>query len=150
MIQQRSVDIEIVINAPPARVFDAWTNPVELATWWGDESSYHMTRCEIDLRQGGKWAAHGVFHQNQKPFTISGEFLTVDKPFDLAFTWNESWSPGTTSMVEFIFMIDLNGTLCKIRHVGDATGEAAEGHRSGWLQVFNWLKAHLEPAPVPE
>jgi uncharacterized protein YndB with AHSA1/START domain len=149
-MQQRSVDIELVVNATPERVFDAWTNPVELSTWWGDESSYRMTRCEVDLKRGGKWAAHGVFNANNKPFTISGEYLSVDRPFTLAFTWNQSWTPETTTMVEFIFMIDLNGTLVKVRHVGDPSSEAAEGHRVGWVQVFGWLKEHLEPAPVPE
>ena len=146
---QRSVEIERVINAPPERVFDAWTNPIELATWWGDEEAYHMTRCEMDLQPKGKWAAHGIFHANKSPFTISGEILTADRPFALAFTWNQSWTPGATTMVELTFMTDLNGTLLKVRHVGDQTSEAAENHRQGWELVLAWLKAHLEPVPAP-
>ena len=145
---QRSVDVEMVVNATTDRVFDAFTNPIELCTWWGDEEQYHMTRCDLDLRKSGKWEMHGVFHQNDKPFTISGEYINVDRPFNLAFTWIQSWTPGVKTMVDITFMTDLNGTLVKVRHLSDPTEEAADGHRKGWEMVLGWLKAHLEPAPV--
>jgi uncharacterized protein YndB with AHSA1/START domain len=143
---QRTVDFELVIKAMPDRVFDAWTTASELETWWGDEEYYHMNRCDIDLRRGGAWSAQGVFHTNNKPFTISGEYLSIDRPFTLAFTWKQSWTPEIVTMVEFVFMRDLNGTLCRVRHVGDPNAEAAEGHRQGWEMVFGWLKKHLEPS----
>lgn len=142
---QRSVNVELIIHAPPERVFEAWTNPVELARWWGDDEFYRVIRCEMDLRPGGKWAAHGVFKANDKPFTISGEIMSVDAPFGLAFTWHQSWTPGVLTMIEFFFMRDLEGTLVKVRHVGDLTDDAADGHRKGWEQVFGWMKAYIEP-----
>jgi uncharacterized protein YndB with AHSA1/START domain len=145
---QRTVEVDMVINASPEKVFEAWTNPVELATWWGAEESYHMTKCDLDPTPGGQWAAHGVFHSNNAPFTISGEYLTIDRPFNLAFTWNQSWTPGVMTMVDFTFMTDLNGTLIKVRHLSDPNEEAADGHRKGWQEVLSWLKAHLEPKPA--
>src|SRR5690242_17254642 len=110
---QRTIEIEMIINAMPDRVFDAWTQPEELASWWGDQAYYHMNRCECDVRRGGAWAAHGVFHESGRQFTISGEYLSIDRPFTLAFTWRQSWTPDVMTMVEFVFMRDLNGTLCK-------------------------------------
>lgn len=145
---QRGVEIETVINATRERVYEAWTNPIELGTWWGDESAYHMSRCEADLTPKGNWAAHGIFHQNNTPFIISGEYLTIDRPFNLAFTWNEDWKPGITTMVDLTFMTDLNGTLLKVRHMSDPNPESIEEHQRAWESILAWLKKHLEPAPM--
>jgi len=148
---QRSVLVETVINAAPERVFDAWANPGELTTWWGDDEHYRITRCDSDLRPGGKWSAQGVFHEDKSPLNVSGEYLTIDRPFDLAFTWRENGNPQMT-MVELIFMRDLNGTLMKVRHVGDPDEKSAEKHRDFWVQALSWLKARYEkidPDPEP-
>lgn len=145
---QRTIQTELVINETPERVFQAWTDPVEFTQWWGSQETYHMVRGEMDLQRGGKWTAHGLMHPENKPFTISGSILSVDPPFNLAFTWIESWDPHTITMVELIFMKDLNGTLIRCRHVGDPTAEAAENHRQAWQSMFSWLKTHIEPTPV--
>jgi uncharacterized protein YndB with AHSA1/START domain len=41
-----------VFNAPRRLVFDAWTRPEHVKRWWGPPS-FMLTVCEIDLRPGG-------------------------------------------------------------------------------------------------
>lgn len=43
-----------LIDAPPERVFDAWTNPASLEQWWGPRGFTTITE-SIDLRPGGAW-----------------------------------------------------------------------------------------------
>jgi uncharacterized protein YndB with AHSA1/START domain len=52
----QEVLITRILEAPRARVFRAWTDPDEVAAWYGPE---HMEapreRIRIDLRVGGRW-----------------------------------------------------------------------------------------------
>lgn len=43
-----------IIDAPPALVWRAWTEPELFKRWWGPKD-YSSPVCEIDLRVGGKY-----------------------------------------------------------------------------------------------
>ena len=73
------VTCEIFIAAPPARVFQAITDPRQLPQWWGTKEIYRVTSFESDLRVHGKWASKGVSN-NGETFQVSGEYLEVDPP----------------------------------------------------------------------
>jgi uncharacterized protein YndB with AHSA1/START domain len=147
----RSVIVETEISAPPEKVYEAWINPQEVIQWWGDDTYYRIAGGDVDARVGGKWNVHGIFHKDQVPFTICGEYLRLEPAKTLLFTWNQSWLEGASTGVEMLIMgLYPSGTLIKVRHMGDPTDELAEGHRAGWLMVLRWMKEYLEaPAPVP-
>ena len=44
---------EIFIAAPPERVFEALTDPKQMAQWWGEKELYKVSESKIDLRVGG-------------------------------------------------------------------------------------------------
>jgi uncharacterized protein YndB with AHSA1/START domain len=50
----REIAITRRLLAPPARVFQAWTQPAHLAQWWGPRG-YINPVCEMDLRPGGHY-----------------------------------------------------------------------------------------------
>jgi hypothetical protein len=53
------------IEASPARVFAAWTEPEQVALWW-DATGAKLAACEIDLRPGGAFR----FVTNRLPVSI--------------------------------------------------------------------------------
>src|SRR3984885_16024059 len=57
---QNAVIVEIVIAAPPARVFQAISDPTQLPKWWGQSDLYQVTKAPMDVRPGGKWRSDGV------------------------------------------------------------------------------------------
>ena len=63
------------------RVFRAWTDPNQLAAWYGPE---HMDapreRIHIDLRIGGRWELTMVRRGGGDEFTISYEILELVEP----------------------------------------------------------------------
>ena len=67
-----------VFDAPRERVFRAWTDPDELAAWYGPA---HMDaprdRIHIDLRVGGRWELTMVPRGGGDEFTISYEILEL-------------------------------------------------------------------------
>ena len=74
----------VEIAAPPARVFEALTDPRELATWWDDDAS--STSCESDPRPGGEWHVRTVDPDGGE-HTVGGEYRVVDPPHRLEQTW---------------------------------------------------------------
>lgn len=87
---QDVVTAEIFIAAPPARVFQAITDPRQVPQWWGQKEMYRVTDFESDLRVNGKWKSTGV-GANGDSFQVSGEYLEVDPPRLLVQTWTSSY-----------------------------------------------------------
>jgi len=72
-----------VIDAPRERVFAAWTDPDQLAQWWGPEG-FTNTFQEFDLRPGGHWrfTMHGPDDTN---FPNHSVFTEITPPQRLVF-----------------------------------------------------------------
>jgi uncharacterized protein YndB with AHSA1/START domain len=151
------VTAEIFIAAPPDRVFQALTDPNQLPKWWGQKGMYRITENHVDLRPGGKWSSVGVGADGTS-FRVDGEYLEVEPPRLLVYTWNPSFShlQKTTVRCE-LEPHDVHGlqhrgpgkvgtgTLVKIRHQGFAGNvEQANSHSIGWVRVLGWMQAYVE------
>ena len=71
---QNAVIAEIFIVAPPARVFQAISDPTQLPRRWGQDGLYHVRKSSMDIRPGGKWRSDGV-GADGKEFYVEGEYL---------------------------------------------------------------------------
>jgi len=147
---------EIFIAAPPARVFQAITDPSQLPLWWGARGIYRTTEWKADLRVGGKWSSDGT-GADGRPFRVEGEYLEIDPPRLLVLTWRYSWGSQKTVVrweLEPQSVHGLHasgprkagtGTLVKILHTGFAGDPAAAaGHGEGWKRVLGWLSGFAE------
>jgi uncharacterized protein YndB with AHSA1/START domain len=131
---------EIFIEAPVERVYQALTDPVELCRWWGDEASYRCTSWNMDLRVGGKWRADGV-NAGGHPFFVEGEYVEIDPPTTLIYTWRPSWREMQPTKIRWQLNSRQNGTLVLVTHSGFAGNEAAyRDHENGLPSVLMWLR----------
>ena len=154
---QNAVVAEIFIAAPPARVFEAITDPHQAPRWWGQEGLYRITDWKGDVRRGGKWLSTGVGADGTS-FQVEGEYLEVDPPRLLVHTWVPSYSSLHTTVVRWeLEPTDVHGlhpdgprragtgTLLRLRHDGFAGAPAAAlSHAEGWKRVLGWLHGFLE------
>jgi uncharacterized protein YndB with AHSA1/START domain len=74
----REIVLTRVIDATREDVFDAWTDPEQLAAWFGPNGLTIETH-EIDVREGGVWrfdmvGAGGLRYDNRMTF------LRIDRP----------------------------------------------------------------------
>ena len=81
---ERVLVIERIFDAPPSLVFKAWTDPKQVAQWWGPKGFTNPV-CEMDARPGGAIrivmrAPDGAEHP------IAGVFREVVEPKRLVFT----------------------------------------------------------------
>jgi uncharacterized protein YndB with AHSA1/START domain len=135
---------ELFIDAPPARVFQAITDPAQLLQWWGQEGMYRTTGWQGDLRVGGSWRSEGV-GADGSAFQVSGEYLEVDPPRLLVYTWMATWTPDLKTTVRWELTPQNLGTLLKLRHSGFAgNSKAAQDHSNGWQRVLGWMQGFVE------
>jgi uncharacterized protein YndB with AHSA1/START domain len=141
---QDVVRCEIFIAAPPARVFQAITDPRQMLQWWGDKGMYRTTKCETDVRVNGQWKSTGV-SGNGDTFQVSGEYLEVDPPRRLVYTWLATWTGALKTTVSWNLEPHNQGTLVKLQHYGFAGhADAAKSHAQGWERVLAWMQAFVE------
>src|SRR5262249_853301 len=96
------------------------------------------------LKPGGRWRSAGV-NDNGTTFEVKGEYLEIDPPRLLVYTWLPSWVGDSKSTVRWELIPAPGGTLVKIRHSGLAgKPEARESYRGGWPRVLAWAKSFLE------
>ena len=137
------VTLEIFIAAPRERIFQALTDPAQAAKWWGRKDQYYFNHFDMDVRVGGEWSMTGT-SPKLGDLSVHGEFLELDPPRRLAYSWNSSWLPAVTKVLWELDSQD-NGTLVRLTHRGFAgNAQAAQGHSAGWTLVFTWLQAFAE------
>jgi uncharacterized protein YndB with AHSA1/START domain len=117
---------EIWIDAPPEAVFPFLVER-ELATAWMGDESWN------DPRPGG------VFRLDIRGHVASGEFVELDPPRRVVYTWGwegdgQLHGPGTTQ-VEWRLEPEKGGTRVHLMHTG-LTDEGATAHGQGWDQFL--------------
>lgn len=76
-----TLTITRIFDAPRELLFQAWTDPDQLAQWWGPEQ-LHTPRdtVTIEPRVGGIWSANMVMNDGGQEFPKSGTFTRIDPP----------------------------------------------------------------------
>ena len=147
---QDAVLAEIHIAAPPERVFQAIADPNQLKNWWGQKGMYHHTEARFDLRPGGKWRTAGAGDDGQK-YEVSGEYLEVDPPRLLVYTWAASFDGGTPTTVRWELTPHEHGTKVKLQHSGFAKQpEVSKKYSGGWPTVLAWMQSYVEKGETVE
>ena len=77
-----TITFQRTLEADREDVFDAWTDPEELAGWW-DPTGVRLTSCEIDLRPGGAFKFVNRDSAHGPPF--AGTYRVIDRPALLVF-----------------------------------------------------------------
>lgn len=136
------------IAAPPEAVFRALTDPAELAQWWGAEGVYRTERWEVDLRPGGKWVSHIAMPEGAPKMTdrdepqqeVRGEYITVDPPRLLEYTWSPSWDGFAVTTVRCEIEPTARGSRLTLVHSGFGDrAKMASDHAAGWVRVLGWF-----------
>lgn len=133
-----SLTISRTLDAPPPQVWQAWTDPVSLASWiWPEE---HAATCDIDLRVGGRYRIESP----TIGIAVSGDYAAVDPDKRLAFTWR--WDgEDEESLVTVTLQAADKGTDLVVQHEGLATEESRANHEQGWRDCLDRLPDFLAP-----
>jgi len=138
-----SIEAETFIDAPPEHVFRALVEPQQVLAWWGQSGIYRCTEFVSDLRAGGKWRASGVSRESDS-FTVAGEYLEIECPRVLAYSWVASWTGDAKTTVRWELKPENQGTRVRLQHSGLAAHPEIAQAYQGWPRMLSWLRAFLE------
>jgi len=129
------VERTIAIDASPDTVWQFLVDPEKATRWMGQTASF-------DARAGGAYRV-GVIPGH----SASGEFVELDPPRRLVFTWG--WEPGDngpaavppgSSTIEIELTSDGDGTILHFVHRDLPDAEAASSHAHGWDHYLGRLQ----------
>ena len=140
-----AVSLRRTFSAPRERVFAAWTDPEQLAQWFGPVG-YRAEVLEMDVRVGGRYRI-GFRPETATELDahVYGTFLEVAPPERLRYTWvweEQDAFPDTVVTVTFIDKGD--ETEVALSHERLPNAEECERHREGWTSTLTKLPPVLE------
>jgi uncharacterized protein YndB with AHSA1/START domain len=127
-----------VIPIRRERVFDAWLDPVRLARFMCPTTAKRAT-AEVDPRVGGRFRIV-MFHPDVDADGVAhtGEYLLIDRPSRLSFTWESHFTDGLTTVVTIDFIERGKDTEVVLTH-DRLPPQAIEAHRRGWTDILQLL-----------
>lgn len=147
----RNLVLRRVINVPPEKVFNAWTDPALLKQWFAP-LPWTVAKAEADVRPGGTNLIVMRSPEGQE-FPSNGVYLEVIKNQRLVFTnaFTNAWEPSEQKplmVVELTFepQGDSTNYTARVRHWTIADREAHEnmGFHQGWVLCAEQLAALVE------
>lgn len=131
--------IERELNASPARVYEAWTNPQILQKWWGPVG-VTIPELTLDVRENGEWTT--TFHSEKMGNrVVSGKYITLEPPKRLVFTWGwtNDGKRGHETLVEILLTAQGDNTLMTLTQKTFMQTEHRDNHNHGWTSSFTKL-----------
>jgi uncharacterized protein YndB with AHSA1/START domain len=83
---QREFTLTWTLDAPPAEVFRAWTDPDHLQWFYNDEHPVPTEPIEVDLRVGGAWRQRMVIDPGTA-YVTGGVYREIVSDKKLVFAW---------------------------------------------------------------
>ena len=138
--EQVVIERELTIAASPETIWELLVDPEKQQRWMGQDVT-------CDLRPGGAYRMEII-----PTHIASGEFVEVDPPRRLVYTWG--WEPREgadpnpvppgSSTVEIELVPEGDATRLRFTHRDLPSVDAAESHGHGWDHYLGRLKVTAE------
>jgi uncharacterized protein YndB with AHSA1/START domain len=125
------------IAASAAELFEAWLDPAALAHWMRPES-IQRTTARVDARVGGRYEV--IMEVDTRVIPHRGEYLMIDPPRRLVFTWNSPYTGERDTLVAVDFLAAGPDTEIVVTHQQLPEAELA-AHERGWTSALEKLAA---------
>ena len=136
-----SVSVKKTVQAPIEKVFDAWLDPEILARFMMPMKGMPEPEVVNVPRVGGTFTI--TMHAGDKSLPHTGEYLNIERPNKLVFTWVSDHSiEGSTVTLDFI---NLGGSTTEVvlTQVKFFDEQARQDHQGGWTSILETLDDYL-------
>jgi uncharacterized protein YndB with AHSA1/START domain len=138
------IDEEVMIDAPPERVFDALTTDV--SAWWGEPHMYDEARAR-DIRL--EPVLGGEFYEDwgNGEGAVYATVTLLHRPEHLRLSGPMGMSGAVAAVIDFRLYALGRRTTLRLSHraVGEIPEETQAGYRDGWRTLLaERLKGYVE------
>jgi uncharacterized protein YndB with AHSA1/START domain len=139
------ITITRIFDAPRELVWKAWTEPEQLACWWGRRGwSTPVDSITMDVRPGGVFRLTSIRDADGRRMATEAVYLEVVEPERLSFAEvpREDCHEGATGTVSLTDFGD-GRTEMVFHSTVQTTGELAGNAQAGLESAFDRLAEHL-------
>lgn len=130
------ITVEVLVHAPIAAVWRAWTTPHDITQWNAALDDWHTTTATVDLREGGAFSSRMEAKDGSIGFDFAGTYTKVIPGRLLEFTFGDR-------SASVAFAESPNGVT--VRETFDAESEhPVEQQRDGWQASLNRFARYVE------
>lgn len=142
------VRLERLLHARAEDVFAAWTDPDSMSGWLSPTGRAEVT---ADVRVGAGFRVVMIGEDTEIEHT--GEYLAIDPPRLLSFTWQSPYTGPHPSVVTVTLHPEGESTRLVLVHEA-LPPETTPDHESGWGSIIENLASRLarprSPGPTEE
>lgn len=143
------VQVSRSFDVPAERVFDAWLAPATLDRWMFGPNvrDEQIVRLDVDARVGGRFSF--VVRRGDQEIDHVGEYLVIDRPHRLEFTWaaHASGEPAGDEQPSHVCIgISPGADGCELtltHRMDPEWAEYAVRTQAGWTSMLEGLARHF-------
>ena len=145
---ERTVRLTRRFAAPRHAVYRAWTDPAEIAEWYGPDGWHApLDRIQIEPEVGGRWEVTMVRRTDGYEFPIGYEILELREPSLIVLRYSGENGLEQPSVVRVELTADGDGTILTMTD-GPMPSEGRDSAAGGYEQAFEKLAARLGVGPL--
>lgn len=141
-----AVEVTHIFNAPPSHVYDAWLNPDLVQKWFGPGLGQTQP-VTIDAIPGGKFRIVQI--RNNEPVGHSGEYLVLDRPSHIAFTWSTDDDDGHDDVHVYITALENGSSVRLVHRIDEQWKDFASKVQQAWASMLNEMDILLKDRDQP-
>jgi uncharacterized protein YndB with AHSA1/START domain len=143
LVTRPSLTLKRRLDAPPAKVYAAWTDPEKIARWFGPAQVVAgSVRADIDARIGGRYRVSFKMADGEHN-EVAGVYREMVPNQKLSFSWAWHSTPERESQVTVSLKPDGDGTLLTLLHEQLFDSAARDGHEGGWIGTLDKLEEYF-------
>jgi uncharacterized protein YndB with AHSA1/START domain len=135
------LELTRVIDAPRARVYEAWTKPEQIAKWFAPKP-YQLIVNHMDFRPGGKFAM-AMRGPDGADFPFTGTYREIVPPAKLSWSGEFPGDPADNILTVVTFEEEGAKTKLHARQtfnvMTSTVKHASAGAKQGWTLTLNQL-----------
>lgn len=139
--QKTMITVSAAINAPVAKVWDAWTKPEHITKWNNASEDWHTPKAENDLRKGGAFSSRMEAKDGSMGFDFGGVYDDVKNHELIAYTMGD----GRTVSILF----ESEGNTTNVTETFEAeSSNPIEMQQGGWQSILDNFKQYAETSNI--
>ncbi len=136
-----SLKLQRTIPGPRDAVFEAWLTPDALRHFMIPGPSVTVVEVAVNPIVGGRFRI--VLRDGQRDLAHEGEYVEIERPRRLVFTWSSPLATDTLVTIE-LEALDDRTTKLTLTHERFAAEDVRDRHASGWTSVLQALAVEME------
>ena len=130
------IAVETTVNAPIARVWDAYVTPADIKQWNAASDDWHTTQSTVDLRVGGLFSSRMEAKDGSFGFDFAGTYTNIVPQKLIEYSFGDR-----TALVEFT--PGAKGVTVRVAFDAEAQN-SADQQREGWQAILENFRKHVE------